>query len=190
MKYSKPLTAAAVVTGLVVGGAGIAAAGEGADREIEETEVAALQVQLEDDQADGDDEGDDADGERNGRNGRRGQRLTSVAEVLGIEADELRSELQDGATVADVAEANGVDVDDVVDALIANIEERLDAKVEDGDITAQEAAEKLESKTERISNKVNGIDNNDDDEQQANFGRGERGNRGGAQDVDAEGVEA
>ena len=160
MKFNKPLTAAAVVAGLVVGGAGVAAAGDDGNRtdnDVEQEEVNALQVQL----AEDGEETEDGEG-RSRRGQRRAARLATVAEVLGIEADDLRTELQDGATVADVAEANGVDVDDVVDALIANVEERLAEKVEAGDITEEEAAEKLESKTERITDRVNGVDDDND----------------------------
>lgn len=162
MKYQKPLVAAAVVTGLVVGGAGVAAAGDGErNRDVEETEAGLQEVQLENEDNDGAD--GDQDGERNGRNGRRSARLATVAEVIGIEGEDLRAELQDGATVAEVAEANGVAADDVVAALIANVEERLDERIAEGDITEEEAAERLENKTERISNRVNGIDNDEED---------------------------
>ena len=162
MKLSKPLTTAALVAGLVVGGAGVAAAGDDAgtrnsDTDVEETTFSGQQVQLEDDTE------AEEDGERNRRRARRSNRRSArsanVADAIGIETEDLRAELQDGASIADVAEANEVAVDDVIDALVANIEERLAAKVEEGRLTADEAAEKLESKTERIANKVNGVRN-------------------------------
>ena len=162
MKFNKPLTAATVIAGLVVGGAGVAAAGDEGprgDNDVDQEEVnTGLQVQLEDGDVEGDDNEENEDGRRGRRGQRRAARLATISEVLGIEAEDLRAELQDGATIADVAVANDVDVDDVVDALIANVEERLAEKVEEGDLTEDEAAEKLESKTERISDKVNGID--------------------------------
>lgn len=169
MNYSKPLTVAAMAAGLVAVGAGVASADDSNAEEID-----GQQVQLENDAEAGDDDGDN-----NGR--RRGNRLATVAEVIGIEGDDLREQLQEGATLAEVAEANGVESDELVDSLVANVIERLDAKVEAGDITEDEAAEKLEARTERIENRVNGIEVEDDGD---NDGR--RGNRDGDADEDAD----
>ncbi len=47
----------------------------------------------------------------------RGRHLEAAAEAIGIEADALREALQGGQTMAQVAEANGVEVQAVVDAL-------------------------------------------------------------------------
>ncbi len=48
-----------------------------------------------------------------------GQMLETAATALGITADELKTELEAGKTVAEVATANGVDVQTVIDALVA-----------------------------------------------------------------------
>jgi len=171
MNHRKPLIATLLVAGLVTGGAGVAAAQYGGDAEVESDTVTEtseeqventglLQVQEE---VDGTEADGDNDGEREGRRG-RGRKAAVAAEVIGIEVDELRAALQDGSTIAEVAEANDVDPQDVIDAMVANLEEKLDEKVAEGRITEDEAAEKLESKTERITNKVFGIDNDDDNE--------------------------
>jgi uncharacterized protein (DUF433 family) len=55
----------------------------------------------------------------------RGMSLEVAAEAIGISVDDLRSELEDGKTIAEVAEAHDVDVQDVIDALVANGKERL-----------------------------------------------------------------
>lgn len=68
-----------------------------------------------------------------GAEGRRhrgpGQRLGNLAEIIGVEQDALKEALQSGQTIAEVAEANGVDSDELVDQLVADatarIEERL-----------------------------------------------------------------
>lgn len=57
--------------------------------------------------------------------GRDGELLTAAADALGMTEDELRTALADGSSIADVAEAQGVDVDTVVDALVAAGMERL-----------------------------------------------------------------
>jgi polyhydroxyalkanoate synthesis regulator phasin len=96
--------------------------------------------------------------ERDGRVKRRvavGRHVvgTAVAEVLGIDTDTLRSELEDGNSIADIAEANGVDVQTVIDALVADAESRLDTAVERG-LDEDRAATRLERLTERIEDGV------------------------------------
>jgi hypothetical protein len=63
----------------------------------------------------------------------RGERLSVAAEALGISADELRAALEDGKTIAQVAEEQGVDIDTVIDALVTevteNVRERITAMV-------------------------------------------------------------
>jgi hypothetical protein len=60
--------------------------------------------------------------------------LADLADVVGISTDDLRAALRDGQTLAQVAEANGVDPQQVVDVLVANGTERLDAAVASGRI--------------------------------------------------------
>lgn len=167
MKYRKSLVASLVISGLALGATGVASAHDGdrpgpADEpttQIDTTEDGDI-VQVQDVQEDNDDADNETDGDADRRrDGRRGNKLGTVAEAIGITAEELRAELREGSTIAEVAEANGVDAQDVIDAIVANKSERLDAKVEAGDITAEEAAEKLERKTERITNKINGVSN-------------------------------
>jgi hypothetical protein len=82
--------------------------------------------------------------------------FSTVAESLGIEEDELRSELADGKTIAEIAEEQGVDVQDVVDAIVAAHQERLDEAVADGDLTQEQADEILAGAEERATSFVNG----------------------------------
>ena len=93
-----------------------------------------------------------------GRGGMRGgmlEGLDAAATALGITADELRTELQSGQTIAQVAEARGVDVQTVIDALVAEARTHLDEKVAAGDLTQEEADERLPTMTERITERVN-----------------------------------
>jgi membrane peptidoglycan carboxypeptidase len=100
-----------------------------------------------------------------GRGEHLGRGLDTAAEALGMTDAELRAELRDGQTIAQVAEAQGVDVQVVIDALLAEVEEHLAEKVASGDRTQEEADEMLERATERITDLVNN-------------GRPERGERG------------
>lgn len=86
----------------------------------------------------------------------RGAGLDAAAEVIGISADELRTALQERSSLAEVAEANGVDGQDVIDALVAEATERLDQAVAGGHLSEERAAEMKERLTERITAMVNG----------------------------------
>ena len=67
----------------------------------------------------------------------------------------------DGQSIAQVAEANGVAVDTVIDAMVDAKAERLAEKVESGRITQAEADEKLADIEDRITDRVNGVDSDD-----------------------------
>jgi len=77
-----------------------------------------------------------------------------VADLIGIDADEVLDSLRNGATIAELAEANGVDPQTVIDALVAEAESHLDLAVENGRLTADEAADRLDQVTERITRHV------------------------------------
>lgn len=79
-----------------------------------------------------------------------------VADALGVTEDELRTALADGQSVADVAAAQGVEVQTVVDAVIADLEARLDGRVETGAMTQERADEVLAEADERVAAFVEG----------------------------------
>lgn len=90
---------------------------------------------------------------------RLGRRIVAsevITDLLGIDAQTLLSELRDGSTLAEIAEANGVDVTTLVDALVAEATERVDRAVEAGRIAEATAADKLADLEERITDRVNG----------------------------------
>lgn len=107
---------------------------------------------------------EDARPEGFGERGQRGHRggpggfggLGSIAETLGLDGAEIREALQNGDSIADIAEAQGVDLDAIVDGLIAEAEERLDAAVESGRIDEAQAAEMLERAEEKADDILNG----------------------------------
>ena len=82
--------------------------------------------------------------------------LETAATALDMTPDELREALSvEGATLASVAEAQGVDVQVVVDALVAEAQEHLDQAVADGHLTQAEADEKAAELEARITEMVN-----------------------------------
>ena len=89
-----------------------------------------------------------------GGNGFRGHiggaQPQALAEALGVTVEELQEALAEGQTVADIAEAQGVALEDVVDALIAPAIERFQQAVEDGHMTQEQADERIEQMEEHI----------------------------------------
>ena len=79
-----------------------------------------------------------------------------VAKAIGISEADLKTALQGGQTVAAVAKAHNVELQVVIDALVADGQAELDAAVKAGTITqAQADAEKTEL-TQRATDQANG----------------------------------
>ncbi|GIU84844.1 MAG: hypothetical protein KatS3mg008_1619 [Acidimicrobiales bacterium] len=76
--------------------------------------------------------------------------VQKAAEVIGVSVDDLVAALRDGKTIAQIASEKGVDSQKVVDALVAQVKERVDRAVEDGKIDSQQAEKILERAQERI----------------------------------------
>lgn len=83
--------------------------------------------------------------------------LDVAAATIGITEAELVEDLRGGQTVAEVAEANEVDPQDVIDALVAAINARVDEAVAQGELDAERAAEIKVKAVERVTDFVNGV---------------------------------
>ncbi|MEA2622603.1 MAG: hypothetical protein QOH61_1513, partial [Chloroflexota bacterium] len=84
---------------------------------------------------------DDADGDKDGSRGAH-ETVTDtsvVADAIGITEADLITALDGGQTMAQVAAANNVDVQVVIDALVADGQSELDAQVAAGSLTQAEA---------------------------------------------------
>jgi hypothetical protein len=79
-----------------------------------------------------------------------GMGMDAAASALGMSAEDVRSALMDGTTIAQLAERQGKDVDDVVAAMVKGATTRLDEAVEAGRITQAQADEMKGSLEERI----------------------------------------
>ncbi len=91
--------------------------------------------------------------------GHRGPRLLgdgTLTDVLGVSAADLRSALESGQSIADVAAAHDVPVDDVINALVAKVQDRLDTAVANGRLTQDEANSMIADATQHITDFVNG----------------------------------
>jgi hypothetical protein len=98
----------------------------------------------------------DGDGDGGmGHGGMRGVGLQTVADLLGITVDDVRTAIQGGTTLADLATQHGKTAQDVIDALVADATTHLDAEVKAGTITQAEADTRLTDATQRITDFVN-----------------------------------
>ena len=88
------------------------------------------------------------------RGGRVGVSLDVLTSALGVTAQELRTAFADGQSIADVAAAQGVDVQTVIDALVAAATERIDAAVADGTLTSAQGAARTATLTARVTELV------------------------------------
>ena len=71
------------------------------------------------------------------------QSIENVAKALGTTTAKLRESLQDGKTIAEIAKANGKDLDDVKKVVLADVSKRLDEAVDDDRLTKEQAADLL-----------------------------------------------
>jgi len=83
-------------------------------------------------------------------------KLDAAATYIGISETALRSELDGGKTLAQVAKDHGKSVDGLVDALVADVKKHLDAAVAAGRITKAQEEQFLADAKQRITDLVNG----------------------------------
>ncbi|HZG17201.1 MAG TPA: hypothetical protein VE710_19650 [Candidatus Bathyarchaeia archaeon] len=77
-----------------------------------------------------------------------------LLKLLNLTADELQEALKAGKSLAEVAEAQGVSTEDVIDLLTTQREEQLDQAVEEGKLTKEQADQKKENLEETIKKMV------------------------------------
>ena len=82
---------------------------------------------------------------------------TSIAATaIGISESNLVTDLNNGQTMADVAKANNVDPQKVIDALVADGKQELAAAVTAGTLTQAQADSMQTDLTQRMTDQVNG----------------------------------
>jgi ferritin-like protein len=84
-----------------------------------------------------------------------GPKLSVAATALGISEADLKTALQSGQSLAQIAQTKGVDVNKVIDALVADARADLAAKVKAGAITQAQADERAATLTQRVTDMVN-----------------------------------
>lgn len=101
----------------------------------------------------------DRDRDGGGPGGRLGSRAggvmsEAVTDLLGLTPAELREQLRAGSTLAEIAEAQEVGTDALVEEIVGEIEERMALAVENGRIDQADADEKLADATARVTDMV------------------------------------
>lgn len=91
------------------------------------------------------------------KGGPRGMQLDAVAQALGISADELHNKLESGSTIAQVAQEQNVNVQVVIDAMVAGMNNRTDEALAKGKIDQTKADELKANATQRATDVVNGV---------------------------------
>jgi polyhydroxyalkanoate synthesis regulator phasin len=87
---------------------------------------------------------------------RHAHKLDAAAKYLGLTESALRTQLESGKTLAQVARARDKSVDGLVNALLAESNKRIDQAVKDGHLTKAEADEFRAGLKTRITDMVNG----------------------------------
>ncbi len=93
-------------------------------------------------------------GDHGGR-GHGGPGLDTAATAIGISADDLRTALQGGQTIAQVAQAKGVDPQKVIDAIAAEMNKHLDEELASGEHTQAEVDQKKADVVQHATDMVN-----------------------------------
>lgn len=82
--------------------------------------------------------------------------FSAAAGYLGLSESELRSQLQSGKTLAQIAKDNGKSVDGLVQALVKDAEKKIDAAVKSGRLTKDQADKAKSTLEQAVTDLVNG----------------------------------
>ncbi|GEM_PF-1234131 len=83
-----------------------------------------------------------------------GTGLAQAATELGLTTTELGAELKAGKTLAEIAAAKGISKDRLIEALLVPYQQHLEAMVEGGFLTGQQAAEHKDWAAQRVAELV------------------------------------
>ncbi len=85
---------------------------------------------------------------------RGGSLVSTLAELLEMDVADVVTELQTGISIAELAESHGLEPQQVVDAFLADHQAMLDAAVESGRITQEQADEMQAHMAEEIAERI------------------------------------
>lgn len=96
------------------------------------------------------------EGSRGGSKG-PGKSVAAIASVLKLTEAELKTQVQSGKTLAQIATAQGVSVQAVINVLIADMQAHIAEELASGKITQDQATTKLASVTSKATERVNSV---------------------------------
>ena len=111
------------------------------------------------------------------RAARHAERIAVLTDALGVGEDVLQTAREAGQNIADVAADQGVAVQTVVDAIVESKTALIQEHVVTGDLTQEEANERIAGLRERVTERVNATPGERRGEGRGE-GRGDRGRRG------------
>ena len=83
--------------------------------------------------------------------------LDAAATAIGISVADLRTELQAGKSLAQVAESKGVDRQKLIDALVADANAHIDEAVANGKLTSEQGATKKAGVADMVAKQVDNV---------------------------------
>ena len=86
-----------------------------------------------------------------------GRNVAAIASVLKLTEAELKTQVESGKTLAQIATAQGVDVKLVVDAIVADMKSHIADEVKSGELTQAQADTKLADVTTKVTEMVNTV---------------------------------
>ena len=86
-----------------------------------------------------------------------GKNVAAIASILKLTEAELKTQVQSGKTLAQIATAQGVDIKLVVDAIVADMKLHIADEVKSGEITQAQADTKLADVTAKATERVNNV---------------------------------
>ena len=86
-----------------------------------------------------------------------GRYTDELVSALGVTADELKEARKAGSTIAEIAASNNVDVQTVIDKLVAAGKIELQQLLSDGNITQTQYDKRIAGLNERVTDLVNGV---------------------------------
>ena len=85
------------------------------------------------------------------------QVIDIVATETGLDAQDILAQVREGVTLAEVIETNDGSVDNVMQTALTNISERLAEQVTEGNLTQEQADQRLERAQTALENLLNGV---------------------------------
>lgn len=86
-----------------------------------------------------------------------GKDVAAIASILKLTEAELKTQVQSGKTLAQIATAQGVNVQLVISAIVADAQTHIASEVTSGEITQAQADTKLAGLTAKVTEMVNTV---------------------------------